>query len=74
VAALVAVLLLSTISIAAQVLYLELDALKGATHIPPGALDTFPLSDGWWAAMAEAGLYWAAPLGSMWPRLRAASS
>ncbi len=46
VAALVAALLLSTISIAAQVLYLELDALKGAAHIPPGALDGVPLI-GW---------------------------
>ena len=42
-AALVAALLLSTISIAAQVLYLELDALKGAVHIPVGALDDVPI-------------------------------
>ena len=46
VAALLAALLLSTISIAAQVLYLELDALKGAAHIPAGALDTVPIV-GW---------------------------
>src|ERR1051326_2342039 len=35
-----------TISIAAQVLYLELDALKGAVHIPAGALDDVPIV-GW---------------------------
>lgn len=46
VAALVAALLLSTISIAAQVLYLELDALKGAAQITPGALDAMPII-GW---------------------------
>src|SRR5579871_973987 len=46
VAALVAALLLSTISIAAQVLYLQLDALKGAASIPPGALDNVPVV-GW---------------------------
>ena len=46
VAALVAALLLSTISIAAQVLYLELDALKGAAQITPGALDGVPII-GW---------------------------
>jgi hypothetical protein len=45
-AALVAALLLSTISIAAQVLYLQLDALKGVAHIPPGALDDVPIV-GW---------------------------
>lgn len=45
-AALVAALLLSTISIAAQVLYLQLDALKGTAHIPPGALDDVPIV-GW---------------------------
>jgi hypothetical protein len=45
-AALVAALLLSTISIAAQVLYLQLDALKGAAHIPPVALDDVPII-GW---------------------------
>ncbi len=45
VAALVAAMLLSTISNAAQVLYLELDALKGAAHIPPGALNAVPI--GW---------------------------
>ena len=45
-AALIAALLLSTISIAAQVLYLQLDALKGAAHIPPGALDDVPIV-GW---------------------------
>jgi hypothetical protein len=45
-AALVAALLLSTISIAAQVLYLQLDALKGAAHISPGALDDVPIV-GW---------------------------
>jgi len=43
VASLVAALLLSTISVAAQVLYLELDALQGAAHIPPGALDNLPI-------------------------------
>ncbi len=46
VAALVAALLLSTISIAAQVLYLQLDALKGAAHITPGALDNVPIIGG----------------------------
>jgi hypothetical protein len=46
VAALVAALLLSTISIAAQVLYLQLDALKGVAHIPPGALEDVPIV-GW---------------------------
>lgn len=46
VAALVAGLLLSSISIAAQVLYLELDALKGSAHIPAGALDDVPIL-GW---------------------------
>ena len=46
VAALVAALLLSTISIAAQVLYLQLNALQGAAHIPAGALDNMPLI-GW---------------------------
>ncbi len=46
VAALVAALLLSTISIAAQVLYLQLDALKGAAQIPAGALDDVPII-GW---------------------------
>jgi hypothetical protein len=45
-AALVAALLLSTISIAAQVLYLQLDALKGVAHIPAGALDEVPII-GW---------------------------
>jgi hypothetical protein len=33
----------STISIAAQVLSLELDALKGAAHISPGAMDGVPI-------------------------------
>lgn len=46
VAALGAALLLSTISIAAQVLYLQLDALKGAAHIPAGALDAVPIIGG----------------------------
>ena len=46
VAALVAALLLSTISIASQVLYLQLDVLQGTAHIPPGALDGVPLI-GW---------------------------
>lgn len=46
VAALLAALLLSTISIAAQVLYLQLDALKGAAQITPGALDNVPII-GW---------------------------
>jgi hypothetical protein len=46
VAALVAALLLSTISIAAQVLYLELDALKGTAQITTGALDGVPII-GW---------------------------
>lgn len=46
VAALVAALLLSTISIAAQILYLDLDALKGAAQITPGALDGVPII-GW---------------------------
>jgi hypothetical protein len=45
-AALVAALMLSTISIAAQVLYLQLDALKGAAHIQAGALDDVPII-GW---------------------------
>ena len=38
-----AALLLSTISIAAQVLYLKLDALKRAAHIPAGTLDNVPI-------------------------------
>lgn len=42
----VVALLLSTISIAAQVLYLQLDALKGAAHIPAGVLDDVPIV-GW---------------------------
>jgi hypothetical protein len=61
VAALIAALLLSTISIAAQVLYLELDALKGAVRIPAGALDEIPLigwlvgsNGGGWVVLARA--------------------
>ena len=45
-ATLVAALRLRTISIAAQVLYLELDALKGAAQITPGVLDGVPII-GW---------------------------
>jgi hypothetical protein len=54
-AALIAALLLSTISIAALVLYLELGALKGAAQITPGALDGVPII-GWLVdTMAVAG-------------------
>ncbi len=42
-AAVVAALLLSTISISSQVLYLQLEGLRGAGDIPPGALDSIPV-------------------------------
>lgn len=54
-AALVAALALSTISISSQILYLQLEGLKGAGQIPPGALDTIPVIG---ALVGNAGVGW----------------
>lgn len=54
VAAMMAALALSTISISSQVLYLVLDGLKGAGNIPPGALDNIPIL-GWLVGSNGAG-------------------
>lgn len=71
--ALVAALLLSTISIAAQVWYLELDALKGTAHIPAGALDDVPIVGGGRQRWTRLTSCWVAPAAFMSPGKRGAS-